>query len=629
MHQFYSNGTEQEAALEKAMHAAHAAVIGGHGSGSLNASNNANAHAAAKLLQEHLEAAAAAQRQQENNQMQAQFAAAHAAIQMERSRSAVPVSEAPGLSRSSSAHVGHGVAKAPPAGLAPPPMLQSHPSFGFEHAAHAVNQIKNASISVPASNASAQGGSPSNKASPATAATKSIIDSERLIKGGLQIVIENLDTIAGSNKKIIAENASLKDELSATKAQFVQVKAHSEELSAQLAEKDKEYRTLAWREHGLRNSMKDTNGGASFDHGYAMLADALAKLETENTQLIKKNEELTRKNADLLIESHANREKECSTPATTVASHYSSNASEKGSVSTKEKRTKSEISTTTGSHTVSSDRTESNDKAESVTSPSSNSATVPPGFDKVYGAEIIFAGCSDGSDNEDDGTSSVLEKTSTTASSIPPPPTVPCPPSPPEYSVPPPPIAAEAAVSPLISERSQSSDAASQKSTSSSTRSNTVTPRGGASAKSSSAWCRLTPSSSAPSTTAFTKTKSNSADHADEAGWFSVRSKADSKLAEKFSCDKTVLTAEDGSKVTLDARDMKAREVLVKLCSKHDVDTRTIQWFLRAEHVQFWAALGDKTGELDRRAESGSGTGVRNPSAWLTKYFNTLRNHQN
>jgi len=68
---------------------------------------------------------------------------------------------------------------------------------------------------------------------------------------------------------------------------------------------------------------------------------------------------------------------------------------------------------------------------------------------------------------------------------------------------------------------------------------------------------------------------------------------------------------------------------LVRLCTKHDVDQRTIDWFLLPEYRQYWSTLLDKVTELDQRACSGDNQfRVKNPSAWLTKFFNTIRNHQ-
>lgn len=65
------------------------------------------------------------------------------------------------------------------------------------------------------------------------------------------------------------------------------------------------------------------------------------------------------------------------------------------------------------------------------------------------------------------------------------------------------------------------------------------------------------------------------------------------------------------------------RRTINLLCRKHSVDPRTIDWFLRNVHCNHWNSLAEKCVELDRRRNENHC--VKNPSAWLTKYFNTLR----
>jgi hypothetical protein len=414
--------------------------------------------------------------------------------------------------------------------------------------------------------------------------------------------------------------------------------------------------------------MNDSNGKntASFDHGYAMLADALSKMETREKTLEREKADLALKHAELLSKVEM----------------LEKNAGADTAVKPESERTRSNVteSTQTTLKVSSEGDEEKSDTSSSPSANSSNVSVVPPGFDKVYGADIIFAGCSEsGSEKGED------EK----SDSIPPPPLSPCPP--PQYEVPPPPhTVTSSTASTVSSSRTTSNDSSADKEpvkkaktfhivddaetpamrvATSSEDSNGVkkvvprtfsnkdvtTPRPGNFSRSpstltgtpreasvitslkASAWSKL--ASSAAPMHGGSRTLST------DDGWFPAKAgkeisprggmavSADHSRAHSFKENLFItptsneLFTEEGERVLLTPTDVRAREMLVRLCTKHDVDTRTIAWFLRAEHVQFWCALGDKCGELDRRAESGNGTGVRNPSAWLTKYFNTLRNH--
>lgn len=63
---------------------------------------------------------------------------------------------------------------------------------------------------------------------------------------------------------------------------------------------------------------------------------------------------------------------------------------------------------------------------------------------------------------------------------------------------------------------------------------------------------------------------------------------------------------------------------LFGLCQKHEVDQRTVEWFLLPENAIYWETLARKLEEIDRRSTDGHFK-VKNPSAWLTKFFNTIR----
>jgi hypothetical protein len=69
--------------------------------------------------------------------------------------------------------------------------------------------------------------------------------------------------------------------------------------------------------------------------------------------------------------------------------------------------------------------------------------------------------------------------------------------------------------------------------------------------------------------------------------------------------------------------DSSASRQLRHLCRKHHVDDRTTNWFLSEGSAVQINRLLSKAMELDRRSQSYAC--VNNPSAWLTKYFNTLR----
>lgn len=65
---------------------------------------------------------------------------------------------------------------------------------------------------------------------------------------------------------------------------------------------------------------------------------------------------------------------------------------------------------------------------------------------------------------------------------------------------------------------------------------------------------------------------------------------------------------------------------LLELCQKHGVDLRTIEWFALPENSIYWETLARKLEEIDRRSTMGDGHfKVKNPSAWLTKFFNTIK----
>merc|ERR1712072_549469 len=63
------------------------------------------------------------------------------------------------------------------------------------------------------------------------------------------------------------------------------------------------------------------------------------------------------------------------------------------------------------------------------------------------------------------------------------------------------------------------------------------------------------------------------------------------------------------------------RQLLVTLCQRHAVDERTIEWFMTGT-LDMVEKLLFKAKEVDKRADTAGC--VKNPSAWLTKYFNTI-----
>jgi hypothetical protein len=73
--------------------------------------------------------------------------------------------------------------------------------------------------------------------------------------------------------------------------------------------------------------------------------------------------------------------------------------------------------------------------------------------------------------------------------------------------------------------------------------------------------------------------------------------------------------------------DEEKRRKLLAGCLAVDCDQRTIDWFMLDENAPYWYLLLEKTDELQRRrADPNSPRAqVRNPSAWLTKFFNAVR----
>lgn len=90
-----------------------------------------------------------------------------------------------------------------------------------------------------------------------------------------------------------------------------------------------------------------------------------------------------------------------------------------------------------------------------------------------------------------------------------------------------------------------------------------------------------------------------------------------------------------GMQVNGGANDMAlqtVREDLVMKLKEAGIEERTMNWFLQPEHAQHWEDMRLKCDELLRRntpsANSTATTSddhrVKNPNAWLTKYFNLL-----
>lgn len=68
----------------------------------------------------------------------------------------------------------------------------------------------------------------------------------------------------------------------------------------------------------------------------------------------------------------------------------------------------------------------------------------------------------------------------------------------------------------------------------------------------------------------------------------------------------------------------EARRRIVRECTQCHVEERTINWFCQPEHAPLWENLANKCEELSRRMQEAH-TRVKNPSAWLTKFFNVIR----
>jgi len=72
--------------------------------------------------------------------------------------------------------------------------------------------------------------------------------------------------------------------------------------------------------------------------------------------------------------------------------------------------------------------------------------------------------------------------------------------------------------------------------------------------------------------------------------------------------------------------DVEYREHLLQLMIRNGLEQRTIDWFMMPMYRVHWPKMINKIKELDRRADgTGRVASVKNPSAWMTKYFNTLR----
>merc|ERR1711988_936568 len=62
---------------------------------------------------------------------------------------------------------------------------------------------------------------------------------------------------------------------------------------------------------------------------------------------------------------------------------------------------------------------------------------------------------------------------------------------------------------------------------------------------------------------------------------------------------------------------------LTMLCNQLGVEQRTIDWFTSPNYAYTWPQMIDKIDELHRR-KLGQ-VNVKNPAAWLTKFFNIIR----
>lgn len=63
---------------------------------------------------------------------------------------------------------------------------------------------------------------------------------------------------------------------------------------------------------------------------------------------------------------------------------------------------------------------------------------------------------------------------------------------------------------------------------------------------------------------------------------------------------------------------------LIRMCNMLHVEQRTIDWFTAPQYSHLWPQMIGKVDELQRRHVNG-GLSVKNPAAWLTKFFNIIR----
>lgn len=70
--------------------------------------------------------------------------------------------------------------------------------------------------------------------------------------------------------------------------------------------------------------------------------------------------------------------------------------------------------------------------------------------------------------------------------------------------------------------------------------------------------------------------------------------------------------------------DEERRQRLLFLCKQAYVEDRTIEWFCQDQYWQHWVAMVRKVKELLRRRDREPANAVKNPTAWLTTYFNHL-----
>jgi hypothetical protein len=78
------------------------------------------------------------------------------------------------------------------------------------------------------------------------------------------------------------------------------------------------------------------------------------------------------------------------------------------------------------------------------------------------------------------------------------------------------------------------------------------------------------------------------------------------------------------SKAERNQPDEERRQRLLFLCKQAYVEERTIEWFCQDQYWQHWVAMVRKVKELLRRRDREPANGVKNPTAWLTTYFNHL-----